>query len=43
LSKTKLLVCFVYPDFNPELVDLLKKKKGLTVLAMDKNPRITRS
>lgn len=44
MQKTKLLISYVYPGQNPELMEkLMKNKPGLTVFALDCTPRITRA
>ncbi|KAK7896280.1 hypothetical protein WMY93_021605 [Mugilogobius chulae] len=40
LKDAATLISFIYPAQNPELMDMLSKKKA-TVLAMDQVPRIT--
>ncbi|TRY99384.1 hypothetical protein DNTS_002003 [Danionella cerebrum] len=40
MSEGSTLVSFIYPAQNPELMDLLSKRKA-TVLAMDQVPRVT--
>ena len=42
LSERTVLICFVWPAQNKALVEQLKDK-GVTVLAMDQVPRITRA
>ncbi|MBC6414094.1 MAG: Re/Si-specific NAD(P)(+) transhydrogenase subunit alpha [Chromatiales bacterium] len=42
LTEHSILICFIWPAQNKELVDKLKHK-GSTVLAMDQVPRITRA
>lgn len=40
MKDASTLISFVYPAQNPELMDMLSKKKA-TVLAMDQVPRVT--
>lgn len=40
MSDGATLVSFIYPAQNPELMDLLSRRKA-TVLAMDQVPRVT--
>ena len=42
ISENTVLICFIWPAQNEELVEKLKTR-GATVLAMDQVPRITRS
>lgn len=40
MKDASTLISFIYPAQNPELMDMLSKKKA-TVLAMDQVPRVT--
>lgn len=42
MKKTNLLICYVYPGQNPDLVQKLTKP-GLTVFALDCTPRVTKA
>lgn len=44
LTNTKLLISYIYPGQNPELLNqIVNKKPNLTVFALDCTPRITRA
>ncbi len=44
LSNTKLLISYIYPGQNPELLNqIVNQKPNLTVFALDCTPRITRA
>lgn len=43
LQNSKLLISYIYPVQNKELLETLLQRNGLTVFALDCVPRITRA